>query len=149
MMSRGGFRVIRGRQKKHRKQCRVFTKISSTVPETRNNLHRENDDTSTPSSLMNERSGRKSSPQSERRNSSRTRAKRTTKRWVGLCAGMLLLLARRARQDGRWQDSIRKEIWPEVGRTNNPSKNIGWVHPNYRGRQNQGNISLERERWKE
>ena len=50
---------------------------------------------------MHERSGRNSRPQSERRNSYRTRAKRTTKRLV---AGMLLLLAQRARQDGRWQD---------------------------------------------
>ena len=50
---------------------------------------------------MHERSGRNSRPQSERRNSYFTRAKRTTKRLV---AGMLLLLAQLARQDGRWQD---------------------------------------------
>ena len=35
----------------------------------------------------------------------------TARRMVGLCDGMLLLLAQRARQDGRWQDSIREEIW--------------------------------------
>ena len=40
----------------------------------------------------NERSGRRSRPQSERRNNYRTRAKRTTRRIVGLCDGMLLLL---------------------------------------------------------
>ena len=44
------------------------------------------------SSLRNERSGRRSRPQSERRNNYRTRAKRTTRRTVGLCDGMFLLL---------------------------------------------------------
>ena len=40
-----------------------------------------------------------SRPQSERRNSYRTSAKGTTRRMVGLCDGMLSLLAQRARQD--------------------------------------------------
>ena len=53
-----------------------------------------------PSSNRNEPSGRMSRPQSKRRNSYRTRAKRTTRRMVGLCDGMLLLLAQRARQYG-------------------------------------------------
>ena len=35
----------------------------------------------------------------------------TARRMVGLCDGKLLLLAQRARQDGRWQDSIREEMW--------------------------------------
>ena len=73
---------------------------------------------------MHERNGRKSCPQSERRNNSRTRAKRTTKRLVGLCAGILLSLAQRARSDGRWQDSIREEMWPEVWLTINSFRNI-------------------------
>ena len=88
-----------------------------------------------PSSLRNERSGRKSRPQSERRNSYRTRAKRTARWTVGRCDGMLLLLAQRARKDGRWQDSVREEIWPEVWRTINSFWNISWVHPNNRDRQ--------------
>ena len=62
-------------------------------------------------SLRKERSGRKSSPRSERRNAYRTRAKQTTRITVGLCDGMLLLYAQLARQDGRWKGSIREEIW--------------------------------------
>ena len=67
-----------------------------------------------PSLLGNEWSGRENLPQSEKRNSYRTRAKRTTRKMVGLCDGMLLLLAQRARKDGRWHDSIREEIWQEA-----------------------------------
>ena len=83
----------------------------------------------------NERGGRKSRPQSERRNSCFTRAKRTARRMVGLCDGMLRLLSKRARQDGRWQDSIGEQIWPELWRTSNSFWNIGWVHPHHRERQ--------------
>ena len=73
-----------------------------------------NHDTSTPHRVRNERSRRKSRPQSERRNSCRTRAKWTTRSKVVLCDEMLSLHAQHARQDGRWQDSIREAIWPEV-----------------------------------
>ena len=36
-----------------------------------------------------------------------------------------LLLAQRARQDGRWQESIREEMWPDICRTINSLWNIG------------------------
>ena len=42
----------------------------------------------------------------------------------GVCDGMLLLLAERARQDARWHDSIREMIWEEISRTINPFLNI-------------------------
>ena len=58
-----------------------------------------------PSSLRHEKRGRKWSPQSARRD--RICAKWTTRRVVGLCDGMLLQLAQRAQQNGRWHDSIR------------------------------------------
>ena len=48
-----------------------------------------------PSSLRNERSGRKGRSQSERRGNYRASAKWTTCRVVGLCDGALLLLAQR------------------------------------------------------
>ena len=82
------------------------------------------------SSLRHERSCRKSRPQSERRNSYRNSAKRTTRSMVGLRDGMLLFLAERALQNGRWQDSFREQIcqiiWPAV----KILWSIGWVHPN-------------------
>ena len=59
----------------------------------------------------------------------------TTRRMVGQCDGMLLLLAQRARHDGRWHDSIREEIRPDISRTINPFSNIGWVQTNDRERQ--------------
>ena len=53
-----------------------------------------NHDTSTPSSLRNERSGRMSRPQSERENSYRTKCRVDDQKKVELCDGMPLLLAR-------------------------------------------------------
>ena len=53
-----------------------------------------------PSSFRNERSGTFCRPQSESRDSYRTCAKRASRRMVGLCYGIPLLLAQRARQDG-------------------------------------------------
>ena len=88
------------------------------------------------SSLRNERSGRRSRPQSERRNSYRTRAKRTTRRTVGLCDGMLLLLC--ATCTTRWPMTSRqfeKRYGQNNWRTANSFWNIGWVFPNYRERQ--------------
>ena len=52
--------------------------------------------------------------------------------WWGLCDGMPLILAQRARQDGRWPDSVREEIWSEIRRTINPLRNIGWAYSDYR-----------------
>ena len=120
----------------------VFTKVSSCIKEAGSNLHRQfqrvhkslsiftMDPWHThPSSLRSERSGRKSRPQSERRGSCRISAKRTTRRMVGLYDGTLLLHAQRARQDGRWQDSIREEIWPEIWRTINLFWNVSEYIP--------------------
>ena len=54
--------------------------------------------------------------------------KRTTRRNVGLCDGMLVLFAQRARHDGPWRDSVRVEKWWTI----NSIRNIGRVHPQYR-----------------
>ena len=120
----------------------VFTEISSSVTE-EGNWHRQFQIIDCflsgfareswhqhPSSPRKERSDGK--PSTERRNSDRTRARRTARSMVGLCDGMLLLLAQRARWDDRWQDSIRAETWPDVWRTINSFWNIGWRHPNHR-----------------
>ena len=100
----------------------VFTKVSSSVTEAGKNLHRQvkRDYQSLsrfamvsrdkhPSSARNERSGRKCPPESERGNSFRTSAKWTTSRMVGLCDGMLLLLAY-ARQNGRWTGQHSRNV---------------------------------------
>ena len=62
------------------------------------------------SSLRSEPSGKKSRPQSETRNSYRTRAKRTTRRMVGLCDGMLLLLARKSRKATKWWGETKDSL---------------------------------------
>ena len=104
----------------------VFTNISSSVTEAGNNYtdisrrvcsnwskcameswHKN------PSSLRNERSGRKSRPQSERRNSNRTSAW-----WIV-----------------RWQDTIREKILSNMWWTINSLRNIVWEHADYLERQ--------------
>ena len=61
--------------------------------------------------LRSETSGRTNRSQSATRNNYRTSAKWSTRRVVGLCGGMPPLLAQRARQNGRFQDSSRETMW--------------------------------------
>ena len=61
------------------------------------------------SSLRNQRDRRKSCSTRQRRNSDSDGSEWITRTMVGLCDGMLLLLATRARQEGRWQDSMREK----------------------------------------
>ena len=77
---------------------RIYTDNSKEFRQDRQDLQ-QNQDTSTPH--RSETKGvRKSRPQSARRDSHRTRAKRTTRRMVGLCPGRLSLCAQRQKFDG-------------------------------------------------
>ena len=81
------------------------------------------------SPLKDERSGRKSRPRSEGRNSDRTSAKRTSRRMVWLCDGNAFVTC-----------ATCTTRWPMVSMARNLTEiksllNIGWVYPNYRERQ--------------
>ena len=101
------------------------------------------------SSLRNERSGRRSRPQSERRNSYRTRAKRTNRRMVGLCDGMLLLLC--ATCTTRWPMTSRHSRRDMARKlTDCHFLSEHWLSFSQLPRKtSQEYISLERQRWKE
>ena len=88
------------------------------------------------SSLRHERSGRKSRLPSERRKqlSLSCKAGPPEERW-DRAMEMLMLLADRAGQYGKWQDSIREDIWPEVWQIINSFWNADWGYPTFRERQ--------------
>ena len=82
------------------------------------------------SSLRHERSGRKW-PQSERRwkkEQLSQQCKADYQQNGGLRGGMLVLFAERASQNGRWQDSIREQVWQIIWPTIKILSTIGWVH---------------------
>ena len=44
---------------------------------------------------------------------------------VGQRDGMSLVLAGRARQKDRWKDSVRENMWCDIGRTSDPARSQG------------------------
>ena len=111
----------------------VFTKMSFSVTEVENNSHTlfqrvyksissftNGITTQAPLIAQKRRSGRKRSPQSQRRKQLLQLCKVDyQKNEERLRSEILIVLAQFARQDDRWQDSTRDEMWPEVWRTIN------------------------------
>ena len=116
--------------------------MSSSVTEARKNLYRQsariykslvkiywNHHTGTSHRLENERSGRQSRPQSERRHSPRPSATWTTTRMVGLCDNMLCKLLM-ARQHSRKDMVIllTDHQFPSIEYIPNTAKDKSWIH---------------------
>ena len=132
---------MRWKRKKHRKQCRVYKDglLPSPKPE---RIYTDNQQEFIKacqdllesshrhlSSVRNERSGRQSRPQSERRHSPRPSATWTTTRMVGLCDNMLCKLLM-ARQHSRKDMVIllTGHQFPSIEYVPITAKDKSWIH---------------------